>query len=284
MLKTRKILALLTSACMLAAVSLTSCSGGSDDDGTETSTYSGTYTVNGASYNSLTLSGTADSGTATLTGSGGTQSGTYARSTGASVRALSLSGSYTLTFSGNTVSISFSGNNITLSAGTWSASGTGTLVVPVSSGSSGSGGSCIGGERTQEERAIHSSLVGTTRWGKPLAERTYEMHYKCKELTINADGSGTLTPYYEDKNGTRINTESLTESERSSIESGSQTFIHSYIKKLINNEVGDWHLLTCYVHGGGAHGSGYEGSDAGFFSDTDGDGVLDKDGSNRRLN
>ncbi|MCR5763399.1 MAG: hypothetical protein K6G00_08465 [Treponema sp.] len=203
MFKTRKLLTLLTAA-WLAAVTLTSCSSGSsdDDDGTETSTYSGTYTVNGASYNSLMLSGTADSGTATLTGSGGTQSGTYARSTGASVRAtISLSGGYILTFSGNTITITFNGNSVSFSTGTWPASGTGTLVVPVSGSDSG--------QMDAEAQSVYNSLLGT-RWRSasyvPVAERASSSNteFNYRELIINADGSAEYKYCYEDKDGNSL--------------------------------------------------------------------------------
>lgn len=187
---------------MLAAVTLTSCSSGGGDDGVEdTSTYSGSYTVNGASYNSLMLSGTADSGTATLSGSGGTQSGTYARSTGASVRAISLSGVYILTFSGNTITITFNGNSVTFSTGTWAASGTGTLVVPVSGSNSG--------QMDAEAQSVYNSLLGT-RWRSasyvPVAERASssntEFYYQ--ELIINADGSVENKSFGEDKDGNSL--------------------------------------------------------------------------------
>lgn len=240
---------------MLVAVSLTSCSSGSSDDGGDASTYSGSYTVNGASYNSLMLVGTADSGAATLSGSGGTLSGTYAHSTGASVRAtISLSGGYTLTFDGNTITMTANGSSVTLGSGSWSASGTGTLVVPVS------GNSACHHQSTQEELSFFSSLVGTTKWAIPLAQRSTERYYTCLELAINADGSGTITSYYEDKNGTRVTSSTPNLSYPSS-------FIHSYVK----NSSGSWSFRTCQNSA-----AGHVSSNIGLgFRDTNGDGVFD---------
>ena len=137
MFKTRKFLALLTAACMLTAFSLTSCSSSSSDDDNETASYTGAYTVNGASYTNLTMSGTAASGTATLSGTSGTLNGTYA--SGASVRALALNGAYTLTFNGTgTIRATFSGSGVSLSAGSTSASGSGSVPVATTPSNSSS--------------------------------------------------------------------------------------------------------------------------------------------------
>lgn len=240
---------------MLVAVSLTSCSSGSSDDGGDASTYSGSYTVNGASYNSLMLVGTADSGAATLSGSGGTLSGTYAHSTGASVRAtISFSGGYTLTFDNKTIIMTFNGNTCTLSSGSWTASGTGTLVVPVS------GNSACHHQSTQEELSFFSSLVGTTKWAIPLAQRSTERNYTCLELAINADGSGTITSYYEDKNGTRVTSSTPNLHYPSS-------FIHSYIE----TDERSWSFWTCDNSVPGHMSTNIELG----FRDTNGDGVLD---------
>ena len=113
---------------MLTAFSLTSCSGGGDGDSTpasKTVSYAGAYTVGSTSYSNLTLSGTESSGTATLSGTSGTLNGTYATG-GASVRALTLSGTYTLSFEAGTVSVNFNGLNATFNAGSIAASGSGS--------------------------------------------------------------------------------------------------------------------------------------------------------------
>ena len=123
MIKFKKI---LFTALAIAALSVSfmGCSNSSDDDGSGTSKYIGSYTVNGSSYNTLTLSGTSSSGSASFTGSGGTLSGSYANG-----RGLTLSGSYTITFSSGTIIINITNSsndsNVTLSNGSLTASGGG---------------------------------------------------------------------------------------------------------------------------------------------------------------
>lgn len=128
MVKT-KFLALLTAVCMLSAFSLTSCSGGGGgDSGSDEKriAYTGSYTVDGASYSTLTLNGTASEGTATLSGgSGSSLSGSYSSgATGASV--LSLRGTYIIRFSAGTIKVTFDGIRVTFSAGSIAASGSGS--------------------------------------------------------------------------------------------------------------------------------------------------------------
>ena len=116
---------LLALLCAAAAMVLGSCSGsGSSDDSPETETYTGSFTVSGESYNSLTVTG----GTYTMTGSGTSDSGTY--STAASVLA---DGTYTFTSNKHhgTYTVTISGNTITITAGTLNASGSGTKKVVV---------------------------------------------------------------------------------------------------------------------------------------------------------
>ena len=115
---------------------LLSCSNsGSDDDSPATDTYSGSFTVNGASYSSLSVT----NGTYTMTGTGGTDSGTYATS------AAVLADGTTYTFTSNThhgtFKVTISGTGLSLSNGTLTASGTGSVYVPpVTTSSSSSGG------------------------------------------------------------------------------------------------------------------------------------------------
>lgn len=88
------------------------------------STYAGNLAVNGATYTSLTMTGNSNSGTVGL----GNLSGTYSNSgSSRAANTLTLSGSYTLTFSFGTITAAFSNTTVTLSAGSVSASGTGYL-------------------------------------------------------------------------------------------------------------------------------------------------------------
>ncbi len=125
---------IMLSALMLAffmAASFVSCSsdGGSSDDDSGSNTYIGTYTVDGKNYNKLTMDGTGDSGSATMTGSGGTLSGSYSKASSASVRALTLGGTYTISVSGGTFSATLNNDSITLSGGTKTANGGGVHMA-----------------------------------------------------------------------------------------------------------------------------------------------------------
>ena len=151
-------------------------------------TYSGSMTVNGASYTTLTMNGTSSSGTATLSGGAGNLSGTYARAVATAAAASEFTGSYTITFSSGTITVTFNGNSITLTNGSITASGTGTLVVQASGGSSG--GYKADGERmTAEEQAVYNSLLGTHwKWEEvPLAQRGTDSDPKKIKLTLNTD-------------------------------------------------------------------------------------------------
>ncbi len=152
-------------------------------------------------------------------------------------------------------------------------------------GSSGLGSDCPAENMTQEERAIHQSLLGT-RWKNEsvsLAERNSDSHFACVELTINANGSGTHTLYYEDRNGTKINDGSLTEFEKRTRDNFNEfgTITHCYIRDAggytdeINRVYGIqtecWLFYNCDdIH------FGHQGNGIGVFFDSDGDGVLDK--------
>lgn len=162
----KKITIVIATAFALCVL-FVSCGGGGGGGGgvstpaSTSSTYSGSFSVNGGSYSSVALS--SSDNTATVSGSAGTLTGTYA--SGRSI----ADGIYTITFSdGHTIVITISGSSITLSAGTWSASGSGTLQAS----SSGSSGSESGG-MTAEAQAIYNSLLGT-HWKYeevPLAQR-----------------------------------------------------------------------------------------------------------------
>ncbi len=178
-------------------------------------TYSGSMTVNGASYTTLAMDGTSSSGTATLSGGAANLSGTYARAVATAAAASEFTGSYTITFSSGTITVTFNGNSITLSNGSITASGTGTLVVQASSGNTGgSSGSGHGSDynyakkrqMTAEEKAVYNSLLGT-RWRDknyvPVADRASSSatQFSYEELIINADGSGEYKEVREDKDG-----------------------------------------------------------------------------------
>ncbi len=143
---------ILEAAAILAVLAFAAigCSNNSSDDsggGSATTTtssstadlpaeYTGSFTVGGKSYVSLSLD--SDALTYTLSGIGGTETGTYA-SAAKSV----ADGVYTLTdSSGGTFTVTISGDNITFGAGSKTASGSGgsiyyayeTPVLPASSG------------------------------------------------------------------------------------------------------------------------------------------------------
>lgn len=142
----------LFGAVFLAA-SLTACDNGSSDDGDSaglayTSTgagstaaggtvYSGSMTVNNTTYTTLTMQGDSSSGTAVLSGSGTSISGSYARAVAASAATTAYSGSYTITFRFGTITVTFSGSIVTLVSGSVTASGSGTLAVQASGGTGG---------------------------------------------------------------------------------------------------------------------------------------------------
>ena len=182
MVKT-KFLALLTAVCMLSAFSLTSCSGGGGgDSGSDEKriAYTGSYTVDGASYSTLTLNGTASEGTATLSGgSGSSLSGSYSSgATGASV--LSLRGTYIIRFSAGTIKVTFDGIRVTFSAGSIAASGSG-------SGESGQTYFAVGVERmsssmvkafaTKQTETSYSEVISIRDSNNPSATKNNE--YSC---------------------------------------------------------------------------------------------------------
>ena len=138
MFKSKKILSIFTAACMLAALSLTSCSGGggggSDNDDRGINNYRGTFTVDGVSYNSFQMSGTPAAGDTYFSGGGQVIRGSYEVG-GASVRSLVLNGTYKLNFpaKGGYILASFNGDNMSLSNGSLSASGSGYLPNEIKS-------------------------------------------------------------------------------------------------------------------------------------------------------
>lgn len=113
--KTSIVIATALAICVL----LVSCGGGG------AAAASGTFNVNGGSYNSLVMTGNASSGNVTLSGSSGTLTDTYA--SGLSV----ITGSYTLTFANGTITITVTETYISISDGTLTASGSGTLEDPL---------------------------------------------------------------------------------------------------------------------------------------------------------
>ncbi len=163
-------------------------SGGSGSTASSVPTYSGSMTVNGASYTTLTMNGTSTSGTATLSGAAGSLSGTYARAVAAAAAASEFTGSYTITFSSGTITVTFNGNSITLTNGSITASGTGTLVVQTSGGSSGGSGGTPSSTMTAEEQSVYNSLVGT--W-KDARDSSYVYTF-----TIRSNGT-IVSPEWE---------------------------------------------------------------------------------------
>ena len=214
------VIATALTLCML----LVSCGGGGGGGGgvsapaSTSSTYSGCFSVNGGSYSSVALN--SSDNTATVSGSSGTLTGTY--TSGRSI----ADGIYTITFSdGHTIVITISGSSITLSAGTWSASGSGTLQT---SSSGSGGGSSSGGNNTSSgnesastaaaAQAIYNSLLGT-HWKYeevPLAQRGTSSDplnsvgipmpngilYGYFDLTISANGILQLSGRFEYGDGT----------------------------------------------------------------------------------
>ena len=131
----------------IIAFTLTACGGGGGGGGggtvstnsAEETTFNGSYTIAGRSYNSLVMNGSADSGTVTFTGTGGTISGSYVKQTPAAFVAVGkelyadvtiFNGSYVITFSGGgTIIITISGKSVTILTGTTNASGSGTTTT-----------------------------------------------------------------------------------------------------------------------------------------------------------
>lgn len=183
-----KKISIVIATALALCVLLVSCGGGGGGGGgggsTTTSSsgiFTGSFTVNGGSYSSLAGTGNS-SGTATLSGSSGTLNGTY--TLGRSAEEI-----YTITFPGGTIIATFSGNTVTLSNGTWTASGTGTLQGQTSSG--GTGTQCPEAlEMTAEELAVYNSLLGT-KW-KRVNSIYNEM------ITINRDGTVVHVDYDND--------------------------------------------------------------------------------------
>ena len=222
-----KKISIVIATALTFCVLLVSCGGGGGGGGgggsapaNTTSTYSGSFTVNNGSYSSVALN--SSDNTATVTGSAGTLSGTYTSSRSVT------DGTYTITFSdGHTISVTISGNSITFAAGTWPASGTGTLQTSSggSSGDSSSGSSSSesnassgseSGSTAAEEQAIYNSLLGT-HWKYeevPLAQRGSSndprknssgfgngYKYGCMDLNISANGVLEFHGWFEDASG-----------------------------------------------------------------------------------
>ena len=101
------------------------CSNSSDDDDSTTTEYEGAYTIGGTSYETLTVSGTSASGSATFKGDSGTRSGSYA----SGKASFALSGSYVITFSDGKIALTVSNasdsSEAVISNGSLSATGTG---------------------------------------------------------------------------------------------------------------------------------------------------------------
>jgi len=110
---------IVIATALVLCVLLVSCGGGG------AAAASGTFNVNGGSYNSLVMTGNASNGNVTLSGSSGTLTDTYA--SGLSV----ITGSYTLTFANGTITITVTETYISISDGTLTASGSGTLEDPL---------------------------------------------------------------------------------------------------------------------------------------------------------
>ena len=87
--------------------------------------YEGAYTIGGTSYETLTVSGTSASGSATFKGDSGTRSGSYA----SGKASFALSGSYVITFSDGTIALTVSNSSglstATIANGTLAATGEG---------------------------------------------------------------------------------------------------------------------------------------------------------------
>lgn len=210
MKKIARILALLAAAAVLG-MAMVSCDYWKEDwyDGEKSEnapltgstssgsvTYTGSLSVNGTTYTSLSMTGSSSSGNALLSGSAGSVSGTYSASgTSRAASTLNLSGTYTLSFSFGTITAVISSNTATLSAGSVSASGTASVASSSSSSSSSSTGASGSGAvlfwdgylqlekvgssspaagiteyrftactKTEEESRDVTSLCGTYRW------------------------------------------------------------------------------------------------------------------------
>ena len=238
-----KRISIVIATALTLCVLLVSCGGGGGGGGggaapaaNTSSSYSGSFSVNGGNYSTVALNST--NNTATVSGSSGTLSGTYA-----SNRSIS-DGTYTITFSGGTIVITISGSSITLSTGTWSASGNGTLQNSTNNESSSnesntssdnqsssgesnasSGSQPSSGETNTssgnsssvnvaaQEQAIYNSLLGT-HWKYeevPLAQRGTSSDplnpsripmpngilYGYFDLTISANGILELSGRFE---------------------------------------------------------------------------------------
>ncbi|MBR3814375.1 MAG: hypothetical protein IKK38_10960 [Spirochaetaceae bacterium] len=128
---------------LLALTLLTACGGGGGGGGGSSSgtaanvksTYTGNFTVNGQSYNTLVMEGTTESGTATFAGSSGSLTGSYSKTTSASAMhsRAAFDGSYTITYDavGNVVMV-FTGDSLALNDGSGAtASGSGNVSTDV---------------------------------------------------------------------------------------------------------------------------------------------------------
>ncbi|MCR5620366.1 MAG: hypothetical protein K6G18_00750 [Treponema sp.] len=248
-------------------------------------TYSGSMTVNGASYTTLTMNGSSSSGTATLSGGAANLSGTYARAVATAAAASEFTGSYTITFSSGTITVTFNGNSITLTNGSITASGTGTLVVQASSGSTGSRGSSHGAgynysdERpmTAAEQAHYNRLLGTRwrdRYYVPVADRasSYNSTFYYSELIINADGTGENKTVKEDKEGNVLEVKS------EALWDGNETRFDGSWVEFDTDDSEWWFLMMCSTSETNSPGYGF------LLSDNDGDGVFDQIGGMIKLN
>ena len=242
-------------------------SGGSGSTASSIPTYSGSMTVNGASYTTLAMNGTSTSGTATLSGGAANLSGTYARAVATAAVASEFTGSYTITFSSGTITVTFNGNSITLSNGSITASGTGTLVVQTSGGSTG-GSSSETHVMTAQEKAVYNSLLGT-RWRSsyyiPVENRasSYKSTFYYSELIINADGSGEHKLITEDKYGNILSVAGSDDSDRPSF--------HGSWVKFDTDDSDRWFTMDYSTGNGSANSVGI------LLTDRDGDGVFNID-------
>ena len=203
---------------MLAMLAFAACSNGTSDDsgspttpdpGNNSSTanlpaeYTGSFTVGGNSYVSLSL----NNGTYTLSGVGGTEAGTYTSGS----RSIA-DGTYTLTDgTGKTFTVTISGDSITLGGGTKTASGSGgsiyayeTPMLPASSGADPFDGKTI----TNNQRTVtFSNGTATLDAGYYTAKYKYSWNASKKEfyrymdsIVLSAEFQGWASFSAEEKN------------------------------------------------------------------------------------
>ena|GEM_PF-4907531 len=162
---------------------------GSASESSGSATYTGSLTVNGVTYTSLTMNGSPSSGTAVLSGNSGNASGSYSNSGGGRAAVtLNLNGSYTLTFSFGTITAVFSNPTVTLSQGSVSASGTASL-----SSSTEPAISTLSGKTFVNTADSNDYIVG-------LSDSTLEWHNPPTEI-LNLINQSNLTSVYNSSTG-----------------------------------------------------------------------------------